>query len=206
VKAIRELLREADPLKHEPTWPSGERDLRRKAILMVASDSRPPARSRLRSRIAVFAAVTLIVIAVSFLSSRVWLPFVSNVQAAVHFEVRLAEVKPAPGLREAKVLGSERSVYLYDEAIVDNSDIASAQVVQGSPPSQYAVDVKFNASGAEKMRAATAGHIGKPIAILIDGQVVMAPVVRSAISASAVVSGNFTRAQAEKIVSGIGIQ
>ena len=160
---------------------------------------------RSRSRITLFATIALIVIAVS-LGSRVWPPFVSNVEGAVRFEVILAEDKPAPGLREAKVSGSNRSVYLHDEVIVDNGDIAAARVVQGGAPSQYAVDVKFKASGAEKMRTATGSHIGKPVAILLDGQVVMAPVVRSPIGASAVVTGNFTRAQAERIVKGIGIQ
>jgi preprotein translocase subunit SecD len=67
------------------------------------------------------------------------------------------------------------------------------------------VGVEFNASGAEKMRAATGNHIGKPVAILLDSQVVVAPVLRAAIGASAVITGNF-RTQAEGIVNGIRIQ
>jgi preprotein translocase subunit SecD len=56
------------------------------------------------------------------------------------------------------------------------------------------------------MRAATASHIGKPVAILLDGLVVMAPVLRTPIGASARITGSFTRAQAERIVKGIEIQ
>ena len=74
------------------------------------------------------------VIVASFLGSRVWSLFVSDLQAAVRFEVRLAEDRPAPGLREAKVSGSDRSVYLHDEVIVTNSDIAAARVIQGGEP------------------------------------------------------------------------
>ena len=161
---------------------------------------------RSRSRITVFAAVVFLVIAGSFLGSRVWPPFVGNLQGAVRFEVRLAEDKPGPDLREAKVSVSERSVYLHDEVVVDNGDIAAARVIQGRSPSQYSIDIKFKASGAEKMRVATGNHIGRPVAILLDGRVVMAPVLRSPIDASAVVTGNFTRAQAERIVNGIGIR
>jgi len=146
------------------------------------------------------------VLTASLLGPRVWSLFVSDVQAAVRFEVRLAEDRPTPGLREAKVSGSDRSVYLHDEIIVTNSDIAAARVIQGSSASQYGVGVEFNASGAEKMRAATGNHIGKLVAILLDDQVVMALVIRSPIDASAVITGNFTRAQAEKIVNGIRIQ
>jgi len=121
------------------------------------------------------------VIAASFLGAVVWSLFISDLQAAIRFEVRLAEDRPAPGLRAAKVSDSDRTVYLHDEVIVTNSDIAAAQVVQGSRPSQYGVSVEFNASGAEKMRAATGNHIGKPVAILVDGQVVVAPVLRTPI-------------------------
>jgi preprotein translocase subunit SecD len=54
------------------------------------------------------------------------------------------------------------------------------------------------------MRQATATHVGRPVALLIDGDVVSAPVVRSPMSDSAVISGNFTRAEAERIAEGIG--
>jgi hypothetical protein len=206
MKNIRELLRDGDPLRHEPTYPPGQRDFRRQAVLAAASSVRKAAGMRSRSRIAVSATVAFIVIAACLLGARVWsLLLVSNVQAAVHFEVRLAEDKPAPGLREAKVSGSDRSIYLHEESIVTNSDIAAARIVQGGGPSQYRVSIDFDASGVEKMRAATSNHIGKPVAILIDGQVVMAPVLRSPIGASAVITGNFTRPQAERIVNGIRI-
>ena len=56
------------------------------------------------------------------------------------------------------------------------------------------------------MRQATAAHIGRPVAILIDGQVVMAPVVCSTIGSSAMSTGNFTRADAARIADGIGMR
>jgi len=206
MKSIRNLLQEADPLQHEPTWTSGERDFRRQALLAAASGARSPAGVRSRSRIPFFVTVALMVIAASFFGSRVRSPFVSVLQAAVRFEVRLAEDKPAPGLREAKVSGSDRSVYLHDEVIVNNGDIAAARVVPGGGRSQYSIGVEFNASGAEKIRAATGNHIGKPVAILLDGQVVMTPVVRVPIGASAVITGSFTKAEAERIVNGVALR
>ena len=42
---------------------------------------------------------------------------------------------------------------------------------------------EFTAEGARKMREATASHVGRPMAILIDGEVVMAPTLRDPISA-----------------------
>jgi hypothetical protein len=206
MKNLRELLRDADPLRREPMYSRDQRDLCRQAVLVVASGAQPRAGVKSRSRIGVVGTVALMLLAASLVGLRLWSPFVSEVQAAIQFEIRLAEERPAPGLREAKVSGSDRSVYLYDEAIVTNSDIAAARVVPGGGPAQYYVHVKFNAAGAEKMRAATQNHIGTHLAMLINGQVTAAPMLRTAISTSAVISGNFTRAQAERIVNGIGIR
>jgi hypothetical protein len=206
MKNLREILQDADPLPHEPAWPLGQRDLRRRAVLAAASGARTPAEVVSRPRIAVFAAVAMTLIASSFLGSRVRSLFISDLQAAVRFEVRLAEDRPASGLREAKVSGSGRSVYLYEVVVVTNGDIAAARVLQGDGPSQYGVRIEFNASGAKKMRTATSNHIGKPMAILIDGRVVVAPVLRTPIGASAVINGNYTRTQAERIANGIGIR
>jgi preprotein translocase subunit SecD len=130
-----------------------------------------------------------------------WSPGIRDVHAAVRFEVRLAEYRPAPGLREAKISGTDRSIYLPDEVVVTNGDISAARSVRVG--SQYYVMVKFTASGAEKMRVATREHIGKPLAILLDGQVIMAPVLRSPIDTSAQITGNLTKTDAERIVKGI---
>lgn len=204
MKSVRNLLQEADPLQHEPLT-SAERDFRRQALLEAASGARAPAGVRSRSRIRFFVTVALAVIAISFLGSRMRSPFVSDLQAAVRFEVRLAEDKPAPGLRAAKISGSSRSVYLHDEVILNNGDIAAARAIPGGT-AQFSISVEFSASGAEKMRRATANHIGKPVAILLDGQVVMTPVVRVPIGGSAVITGNFTKAEAERIVNGVRLR
>jgi hypothetical protein len=205
MKTVRELLLDADPLQHEPPLPPGARDSGRQAVLAAASGAAARSEMRSRSRI-VFGTISVAAIVAAFFGSRGRSLFVSDLQAAVRFEVRLAEDKPAPGLRVAKLPGSEKLVYLHSDVIVTNSDIAAARVIEGDAPAQFAVDVEFNAAGAEKMRAATANHIGKPVAILLDGQVVVAPTLRSPIGASAVITGNFTRAQAEKIVNGIELR
>jgi hypothetical protein len=196
---IGELLRDADPLQYEPAVSSRQRDLQRQTVLAAASSTHVDPRARSRAALLV-AAMTVIV--VSLIGARVWSPFSPDVQAAVRFEVRLAEVKPAPGLREAKVEDSGRFIYLHQEVVVSNDDIAEARIVSISA-SQYNVSVTLNKTGADKMQAATSGHIGRLLAILLDGQVVMAPVIRSPIEGSAVITGNLTKAQAERIVNGI---
>jgi preprotein translocase subunit SecD len=86
---------------------------------------------------------------------------------------------------------------------VNNDDVADAMVVE-DPPIGFGVAVRLLEPGAARMRQATAGHLGRPVAILIDGIVAIAPVVRSPIADAALISGGYTRAEAERIASGIG--
>jgi preprotein translocase subunit SecD len=76
-------------------------------------------------------------------------------------------------------------------------------VIPGDAASTFSVTVTSNADAAAKMLRATQSHMGRPLAILIDGEVMIAPVVRSPITMSAIISGSFTRAEAERIAAGI---
>jgi hypothetical protein len=205
MKTIRERLQEADPLQYEPVMLAHRRDQIRQATVAAASVGTPKT-ATLRPRIAIVATVVVAFVAVLTFGPHRWPLGVVDLQAAVRFEMRLAESSPASGLREMKVLDSDRTVYVYEDVVVSNSDISRAQVIDVGGPSRFGVAVEFTAEGAQKMQAATTGHIGKPVAILVDGEVVMAPTLRAPISTSAVINGDYTRAQAERIANGIGMQ
>jgi hypothetical protein len=206
MKTVRDLLRDADPLRHEPDRLAEERARLHQAIVTAASDATAPLAPWFRARIALLATAALVAIAMVAVGSQLWPPGGATLQAAVRFEVRLAEDAPAAGLREARVTGSDRLIYLHQEVVVTISDIAQSRVVSGDSASRFGVAVEFNASGARRMRQATASHIGKPVAVLIDGEVVTAPVLRGPISTLGLISGDYTRAEAERIVNGIGIR
>jgi preprotein translocase subunit SecD len=207
---LKELLQDADPLRREPAQLLVQRTLHRQAVLAAASRTHAPAIQSPRRRTAVFLTSTLMLAAVLALGAILWSVFNSNLQAAIRFEIRMAESEPAPGLQKAKVAESDRYVYLHNEVVVSNNDIAAVQVVQAGGPSQYGISVKLNAAGADKMRQATEAHIGKPLAILLDGQVIMAPVVRSSVGGAAMITGHYTRPEAQRIadriIKGIGMR
>ena len=121
--------------------------------------------------------------------------------AAVRFEVRLAEDTPTPGLVVAQVGNSARLIYLHPEIVVNNDDVERAWVFQDA--AGFGVALKFKAPGAERMHQATTDHIGRPLAILIDGRVVSVPTLRSPISDSAAINGAYTEAEAQRISDGI---
>jgi len=202
MKTIKQLLQDADPLRHESSVPLVQRDLLRQNVASRASDA--VGAGTKRPRFGRLVIVSLAALGILFVGLRLWPFVVFESHAAVRFEVRLAEDSPGPGLRAAQVMGTNRSVYLHEDIIVSNGDISRAQILQGNQPSQYSVGVEFTDEGARKMRAATEKNIGKLVAILIDDEVVIAPVIRAAIAESAVISGNYTREQAERIVNGIG--
>jgi preprotein translocase subunit SecD len=155
-----------------------------------------------RVRLTRVAIVAAFVVGICLLGYQVWVRGTTPVLAAVRFEVRLAEDRPIPGLVVAQVADSGRVIYLHPETVVSNDDVAQGWVVRNGSPG-FDVAVRFLASGAERMRQATTTHVGRPLAILIDGTVVLAPVVRSPIDDSAFISGNYTRAEAERIANGI---
>lgn len=207
---LKELLQDADPLQHEPAPSPDQRNFRRQTILAAARHAQAPAGRRPRSRRSVLITSALTVAAIVALVAVLWSTFNSNLEAAIRFEVRMAETRPGPGLQKARVADSSRYVYLHNQVVVSNNDIAAVRAVQADGPSQYAISIKLSAAGAEKMRQATRSHMGKPLAILLDGQVVMAPVVKSTVGASAMITGRFTKAEAQKIaeriIKGIGMQ
>src|SRR5216684_7844486 len=151
MKTVSDPLRDADPLRHEPDRPESERVRLRHAIVAAASDVTPPS-PWFRRPVALLAAVALIVVCVVAVGSQIWSRGGATLQAAaIRFEMRLAEDHPGAGLREARIAGSDRVVYLHQEIIVTNEEIAQSHVVQGNGPSQFGVGVEFNASGAQKM-------------------------------------------------------
>lgn len=187
---LPELLRNADPLGYEEPPGVQQRQRMRQRIVAGGRAAQEPRRARL-------AAAAAVGVAIVALATGYW-----SVTAAVRFEVRLADDRPAAGLTATPVSGN-RTIYLQSRAVVSNSDIAQAEVVPGNGVSMFNVLITFTPDGAVRMLRATQGHLGRPVAILLDGDVVMAPVVKSPISASAMITGNYTRAEAERIVNGI---
>jgi preprotein translocase subunit SecD len=61
----------------------------------------------------------------------------------------------------------------------------------------HAVSFRFDTTGAQKFGKATSDNVGKRFAVILDGVVITAPVIRSAITGgSGIISGNFTSQEA----------
>ncbi|MFM7655276.1 MAG: protein translocase subunit SecD [Paracoccaceae bacterium] len=108
---------------------------------------------------------------------------------------RTSDAGADPGPRNRLVAdANEEGVYhiIAQEAVVGGDELTDAQPSfdQNGRP---AVSFRFNPSGARAFGDYTAAHIGEPFAIVLDDEVISAPVIQSHIAGgSGIITGNFT--------------
>jgi hypothetical protein len=185
MKTLSDILNDADPVASEPSR-APARAMTRAVVLAGPQhhhhDIHPVSRRR------VIALAAALVVSVAAAGVFAWRHASVDV-AAVQFEARLAE---------------------SHQTILGNADVQTARVVSlhdrdssGRTKSSFGVALTFTPEGADKMRRATEQHIGEHLELRIDNAVVMAPLIRSAISSSAMLTGDYTSEQASRIVDGL---
>ena len=125
--------------------------------------------------------------------------------AAMVLQIVAAEDEPGPGLTRAVVRdgsergGEQRIIYLHPTPIVVDGDfrwVGITNDAEGTPALGLGLDV----DAARRMQIVTRKHIGKPFAIVIDGTVIQAPIVRAEVSRQLTISGNFSEAEVRDLV------
>jgi len=83
---------------------------------------------------------------------------------------------------------------------LSGTEIADARVSIDSRFNEYAVTLKFNSKGARKFDKLTAAHVGERFAIILEGVVNSAPVIRERIAGgSAQITGGFSPNEAHDL-------
>ncbi len=83
---------------------------------------------------------------------------------------------------------------------LSGSEVADARVSIDSRFNEYAVTLKFNSKGARKFDKLTKAHVGERFAIILEGVVQSAPVIRERISGGrAQITGSFTPQEAHDL-------
>lgn len=104
-----------------------------------------------------------------------------------------AEMPAGAGNELLPSLDTEGEYYVLEQApVVTGEELVDAQPAfdQNGRP---AVNFRFNTTGARKFGDYTAENIGNPFAIVLDGEVISAPVIQSHIpGGSGIITGNFT--------------
>ena len=104
-----------------------------------------------------------------------------------------SDMPPGAGNELLPSLDDEGVFYVLEQApVVTGEELVDAQPSfdQNSRP---AVSFRFNTTGARKFGDYTAENIGNPFAIVLDGEVISAPVIQAHIGGgSGIITGNFT--------------
>jgi preprotein translocase subunit SecD len=120
----------------------------------------------------------------------------------VFFELRLAENEPVRGLTiEADVRGSSRKAYVHYRALLINSDLLTASVVEDQ--GRFGIALTLDPKAAGEVREAMVRHLPRPVAVILDGDVVAVWTLKSPLSDAVVIPATFTREEADRISSGI---
>jgi preprotein translocase subunit SecD len=118
------------------------------------------------------------------------------------FEVRAAASAGVPGWQRLLSPGGD-PIWVSPTITLTAADVERAETRQ-SPQTGPAVAVLLTDTGAKKMEALSAGQLNKPIALMLDGKVIWAPIVRGPMGKEALLTGGingFSPAELQRLLS-----
>lgn len=93
-----------------------------------------------------------------------------------------------------------RKVLVRKRVEVDGASLADARPGMDQQSGGWVVDFSFDRTGARRFAQVTTGNVGKPFAIVLDGEVISAPVIREPITGGhGRISGGFTAQSASDL-------
>jgi preprotein translocase subunit SecD len=102
-------------------------------------------------------------------------------------------------LEDARITGGKPVMYIIQRRVMVSGDtLVDSQPTydQGHP----VVSFRFDSVGARKFAQATQQNVGKPFAIVLDGKIISAPVIREPIlGGSGIITGGFTVEEAKDL-------
>lgn len=89
---------------------------------------------------------------------------------------------------------------LEDEPLITGADLANARQELSPQTNRPVVSFRLNSRGAVRFGEVTASNVGRPFAIVLDGEVISAPTIQEAITGgSGQISGNFSVSTADDL-------
>jgi preprotein translocase subunit SecD len=107
------------------------------------------------------------------------------------------------GFRISLIQGSDRreeGLVISETPVVTGSELADAEATVDPGTLQPAILLQFDAAGTQKLTRFTQENMGRALAIVLDGRVVSAPLIREPIlGGHAQISGTLTRTEADEL-------
>jgi preprotein translocase subunit SecD len=111
------------------------------------------------------------------------------------------DTRPPPDSEILYSMDAPPQPYLIERrTIVSGEDLVDAQPGFDSRTNEPIVSFRFDSSGAQRFARATQQNVGRPFAIILDNEVISAPVIREPIlGGSGQISGGFTVQEANDL-------
>jgi preprotein translocase subunit SecD len=92
--------------------------------------------------------------------------------------------------------------YLLGPAVVEGTDITDASAGTRQGTGEWVVNLDFNSEGTAAWAAFTSANVGKSVAITLDGRVISAPTINSAIAGGGTeITGSFNQESATELAN-----
>ncbi|BBK30899.1 preprotein translocase subunit SecD [Stella humosa] len=117
-------------------------------------------------------------------------------------EARRGRLPPGTELlpSEERDGGQARQYVVQRRAMVSGDMLTNAQAGNNSQTGEWVVNFRFDSNGARRFGDVTKANVGRLFAIVLDGKVISAPVIREAIlGGSGQISGSFTAQSANDL-------
>lgn len=122
-------------------------------------------------------------------------------EPGVRLAFRACYEKAMPGAEQMQL--DQQTVFVMPQDLLNNHDVASASAAE-NVDGQYGVSIDFTAEGRERFAKVTTELLDQRLAILVNDELIVAPIVRTPITGGrAMISGNYSKAEARRIADGI---
>lgn len=120
------------------------------------------------------------------------------------FQVQLVVGEPGENSEPMTNNAGGGTLQLLKTPLLDHTAIRSVNVTKNPSSGAQEIDVEFSEEGKELFAAVTKENINKRLAIVLNGQLYSAPVIRSEITGGrAQITGNFTETEAKELAARI---
>jgi preprotein translocase subunit SecD len=100
---------------------------------------------------------------------------------------------------------SSRDRYILGPVVIDGADVVRAVAVRPDGIGEWHVDFKLTPDATKRFAVATTAAVGEQLALIIDGQVVSAPVVEEPIwHGSVAITGGYDEEEAKALAAELG--
>lgn len=101
--------------------------------------------------------------------------------------------------REVPACSEDGTGYRLGPAVLAGTDVESAAARPADGQIGFVVDLTFTPAGTATWGEYTAANVGQQVAFVLDGRVVSAPVINTAIFGPTQVAGDFSEAEAQRL-------